>query len=273
MTQNRLADAVDVQAAIAAYKTRDSLTNCFLLPAEIERICSASACRISAGPRNLFILEQKESCVRIHYIINDTLERPLLEAASPLMLEILYRGKENAPAEAVDYWLREGFRENLVRDNLSAICSSASTYAHDNALSVENALSTEDADFARSLFDSLFDPYSSDRMTPAQARQLIDDGQLLIARINGRPVGALHHYLTGKCAWIGHVGLSAEARGKRIGTALVEEFIRLYNTQGITRFSLWVQALNAPANAMYSRLGFRYAGKSTLSLIKLNPTL
>lgn len=262
-------EAHEVQAAIAAYKTRDSISNCFLLPAEIERICDIDACRIVAGVRNLFILERKESCTRIHYIINDADERFPFETNLPLMLEILYRGKDNCPANAIDYWLREGFHENLIRDNLTASYTSIPTFTSNNRISVGTALSPEDAEFAHALFDNLFDPYSSDRMTLAQVRELTDNGQILIARLNGNPVGALHHYLIGKCAWIGHVGVDADARGKGAGAALVADFIKHYNTQGISRFSLWVQAQNTPACAMYNRFGFRYAGKSTLSLIKI----
>lgn len=59
---------------------------------------------------------------------------------------------------------------------------------------------------------------------------------------------------------ITNVAVRESARGKKIGYRMLTELMRLGEERGITAFTLEVRKSNAPALALYEKLGFETAG-------------
>lgn len=267
MTPRKITEAKDVLSLIDRYKNNSTLSNCYLLGPEIERLVHEGMLQYAADDVNAFLLEDKDNCYRIHYMVNSANKGFHFEADKPLMLEILFRGNDGLPEEIIGYWETQGFRRNLVRKHLSAKYSDLRLSPDSDHL-IHIADSEEEADFSRSLFNHSFDPYSGDYICKQESLELVKHSQILIAQKDGEPLGALHFYNVGKCAWIGHVAVSSQARGHGLGQALVSEFVRINHIDEKSRYALWVQEQNQAAVSMYERFGFKYAGKSSLSMIK-----
>ena len=265
----RITDFREAVTIVEQYKTRSTESNCFLMPDDLRRLAEEGCIFAYLEGTNAFILEDKGNCLRVHYMINNPEIGFSCRTDKPLMLELLFRGAVGMPEAMTAYWEREGFRRNLVRRNLSAKVSELQLLdSSGNDLSVSPASTDEEADFARKLFNSSFDPYSGDYLSPDEAKEIARSGRLLVAHYENHLIGALNFYTVGKCAWLGHVAVLPDARGKGAGMALVSEYIRRNHADDKSRFALWVQEQNIAATKMYDRLGFKYAGRSSLSMIK-----
>lgn len=267
MTPKIISDCSFASSLIERFKKADTKSNCYLMGPEIENLVNEGRLLYVTDNINVFLLEDKGNCYRIHYMINSVDKDFRVEADKPLMLEILFRGNDGLPEEIVGYWEKQGFHRNLVRKHLAAKYNDLH-YASDRKELIHIANSEEEAEFSQSLFNHSFDPYSGDYISRKEALELTKHGQILIAQNDGKALGALHFYNVGKCAWIGHVAVCSDARGHGLGQALVSEFIRINHIDEKSRYALWVQEQNIAAVAMYERFGFKYAGKSSLSMIK-----
>lgn len=270
MNPEKLTDSREAVAIIEQFKVHSTESNCYLMPNDISRLSEGNLLSVCIDGRNAFLFEDKGNCLRVHYMLNDLDRGFSIKADKPLMLEILFRGGEGEPTEATAYWERAGFRRNVVRRNLSAKINDLMIPHSSNLGSVRIQLASTDSEarFAREIFNSSFDPYSGDYLTHADANNLIENKQLLIATVANKYVGALNFFLVGRCASLGHVAVTPEARGQGVGLSLVSEYVCRNYTDEKSRYALWVQEHNIPAMKMYEQLGFKYAGKSSLSMIK-----
>jgi len=80
--------------------------------------------------------------------------------------------------------------------------------------------------------------------------------RLLVARLEGRPVGFLAVLGAPARRVIDLVGVDREAQGRGIGTALVASFVGLYRSSG-DALQVGTQIANTPSLRLYERLGFR----------------
>lgn len=269
MKAERINDVHEALAIIEQFKTRSTESNCFLMPDDLRSLVDERRLLVHLEGPNAFLLEDKGNCLRVHYMMNNPEIGFSCITDKPLMLELPFRGADGEPTSMVSYWEHEGFRRNLVRSNLSAKVSDIElSDLSDPNLVVSIAATDEEADFARKLFNSSFDPYSGDYLTPDNAKEIVASGKMLLAYDSEQPAGALNFYQVGKCTWLGHVAVLPSYRGRGVGIALVSEYIRKNNIDDKSRYALWVQEQNMAAIKMYNRLGFKYAGKSSLSMIK-----
>ena len=84
-----------------------------------------------------------------------------------------------------------------------------------------------------------------------------------------RFLGALHQTVENNVAWVSHLAVKESARGHHVGQALLNAFVEQNMVTEKSRYMLWVQHQNENAVCMYEKKGFKYIGKSSLSLIKL----
>lgn len=268
MKMKKVSDVDEALRLIEQFQTKSTLSNCYLMASELEKLVSAESLWYQSDGLNLFFLENKGNCYRVHYLLNDLGSNFESSVDMPLMLEILYKDKDGEPEDVVKYWGRHGFKRNLLRNNLSAKYSDIRLSANQSHADIRFAEGKKEGEFAQALFNNVFDPYSGDYLTSEDAEMLLDNRQILIAANGKNFCGALHFYRVGKCAWIGHVAVDSDARGSGFGSALVSEFIRLNHDDEKSRYALWVQSQNKSAVAMYDRFGFKSTGKSSLSMIK-----
>lgn len=269
MKPERITDVNEAIAVVEQFKTRSTESNCFLMPDDLRRLTNERRLLQHIEGANAFFLEDKGNCLRVHYMINNPEIGFSCKADKPLMLELLFRWTDGEPSYMVSYWEREGFRQNLVRRNLSARMSDIQLpNLPDTGLTVSIASTDEEADFARRLFNSSFDPYSGDYLTLEYAKEIVESGRMLLAYDAEQPLGALNFYPVGMCTWLGHVAVLPSSRGRGVGMALVSAYISRNHVDDKSRYALWVQEQNVAATKMYEQFGFKYAGKSSLSMIK-----
>ena len=218
---------------------------------------------------NAYLFEAKDGCYRLYYYLNDLEASDTLNAPAPMVTEILYRSTVGCPDAEVASLCRMGFEPNLVRDQYAAVYKDLAPAGSYNEVVVRPAVDLDEVQWACQLFNDMFDPYSGDFIPDQMHRQFLDSGSILLAAdAQGNRLGALHQTIERNVAWISHVAVVPDARGRHIGKALVDGFVERNHTSEKSRYMLWVQQQNTAAVAIYQNKGFKNLGKSTLSLIK-----
>lgn len=77
-----------------------------------------------------------------------------------------------------------------------------------------------------------------------------------VALVDGTPVGVALLGVRGEEAWLGGMGVLPERRGAGIGELLVRRLVETARDHGVRRVRLEVLEQNAPARAIYERVGF-----------------
>lgn len=221
------------------------------------------------GKNNAFLLVQKHTCFRVYYYLNDYDEGMVLDDGE-CVIEILYRGEATFPRDEIGYFERNGFRSNLKRDQYSGVYKDLKI---GNLISpeivIDYADSLQEVEEACMLFNHSFDKYSGDYISDKEFEALLENKQIIIAKdTQGGFLGALHQTVENRVAWISHVAVMPEARGRGVGTGLMETFVQNNHVDDKTRYMLWVQRINEPAVRMYQNAGFIFTGKTTFSMIK-----
>lgn len=218
---------------------------------------------------NAYLLEAKDGCYRLYYYLNDLEASDTLNAPVPMVTEILYRSTVGCPDAEVAFLRRMGFEPNLVRDQYAAVYKDLAPAGSYDQVVVRPAVDLDEVQWACQLFNDLFDPYSGDFITDQMHRPLLDSGSILLAAdARGNRLGALHQTIERNVAWISHVAVVPDARGRHVGKALVDDFVERNHATDKSRYMLWVQQQNTAAVAMYRNKGFTCLVKSTLSLIR-----
>ena len=78
----------------------------------------------------------------------------------------------------------------------------------------------------------------------------------LVARAGERVVGFAGMHVLWEMAHVTNVAVHPEFRGRGIGERLMRELIRIAYRRGAARMTLEVRVGNAPAQALYRKLGF-----------------
>lgn len=223
---------------------------------------------------NLFLLVEKdlknnEKAYRMYYYIGNIEEISDFKESHNWVVEILYRGEKFYPQAEIDYLTKCGFFINLIRDQYCGMYKDLIPSSSIEGISVECAQDKEEVRKACELFNASFDALSGDYIPTLWYDALFANGQIIIAKNkNGHFLGALHQTIDKGVAWISHVAVVSEARGKHVGQALLNTFVDNNYTTEKQRYMFWVQRQNEIAVNMYVKKGFKYLNKSTISLIK-----
>ena len=254
---------------VEKYGSKGCITNDYI-QREAESLITDGKLFEMCGERNAFLFVQKETCLRVYYYLNDLNETATFDGED-FVVEILYRGEAFYPQEVVTYLEKCGFKTNLVRDQYSGMYKDLQIGTFVGNLRIEEAQSIDEVKQACELFNASFDHYSGDFISESEYTSLLEGKNILIARDNAGNsfLGALHHTVENRVAWISHVAVLPEARGHHVGLGLAETFVQRYYVDEKSRYMLWVQHQNTAAVNMYQKMGFKYIGKSTLSMIKL----
>ena len=79
-----------------------------------------------------------------------------------------------------------------------------------------------------------------------------------VARLDGRPAGFAFLAIRGLTGWIGGMGVEPDARRRGLGDALMRGVIDVGRERGLKAIWLEVLEQNAPARALYEKLGFEH---------------
>lgn len=79
---------------------------------------------------------------------------------------------------------------------------------------------------------------------------------VLVAELNGQPVGYVTCHIKDQEGSIGLVGVGEAARGKGVGRVLVDAALYWYVQRGVAQVTVVTQARNIAAQRLYQRAGF-----------------
>ena len=216
---------------------------------------------------NAFLFVEKDGFLRVYYYVNDPLEIAIFDD-NEFVTEILYRDFQGEPTGQIDYLQSCGFRRHLTRDLMGARYAELTPSVPDTGLRIGNAVSLDEVRWAAELFNSTFDKWSGDYISPSYYRTLLDSNAILIAKdLQGNMLGAFESGAERNVNWLRHFAITESARGKGIGKALLNAVIEKGHVDEKSRYMLWVQHQNEKAVGMYQKKGFKYMGKSSLSMI------
>lgn len=256
-------DITEINRIIEDFSHKESVSNNYLLPAEIAFLVNAGRLSVCYAESNCYLFVAKAGgCSRLYYILNDMAEISAFEMDEPMMTEILFRGNVGVPEAQIEFFKTAGFKFNLQRDQYAAVITQIPDVEPNYVDSVKMA------DEAIALFNHTFDRYSGDFISKEETRKLLKDKNIIYISDNGELAGALHMTMAGKNAWISHLAVSPAYRRKGIASQLVDMYIASASARGAKRLMLWVQHQNEAAISLYERYGFAYTNKSTISLIK-----
>ena len=264
-----MSDIQQYQLIVERNRRQGCLSNDYL-QTRAEELIAEGRLFVDCHEQNAYLLEDKGNCYRMYYYLNDLITPDAVDfVEKPVVVEILYRGGDHFPVAERDYLLALGFEENLIRDQYAAVYKDLTPAIQTDSVKVREAENLNEVAWAAKLFNDTFDPYSGDFIADEELQTLFQNGQVLMAVDgSGSLLGALHQTVERNVAWISHVAVVADARGRHVGQALVDAFIERNHTSDKSRYMLWVQQQNTAAVAMYRNCGFKYLNKSTLSLIR-----
>ncbi len=246
-------------------------SNNYLQVDEINNLILQNKIFAIVGKENIYIFVKKEECQRLYYMIGNVSETVWLDDQDNYVTEILFRDTKGYPSVEVEYLKNSGMKEHLVRDLYEATycdLKPAIDIAKSTDITVEHAHSEDEAKYAIKLFNGLFDHYSGDYIPVNYSRQLFEERKLLIARYKDDICGALQMEMN-RAFWIAHLAVEEKARGRHVASALIRKYVEINYVDSKTRYAVWVQRQNEPAVNLYKKSGFKYTGKSTLSMLKL----
>jgi ribosomal protein S18 acetylase RimI-like enzyme len=114
------------------------------------------------------------------------------------------------------------------------------------------------ADLLTAAYDGYFVPFAVDEAQLAYMVEVfdLDLSRSLVAVEHGRPVGLANLGRRGERSWLGGVGVVPERRGSGIGESLTRMLLDRARDAGAREMVLEVIVENAPAIALYEKLGF-----------------
>lgn len=263
----QVTDLAEYQELVERYRQHGVRTNDYIQQ-EASSLIQQGKLFALCQEHNAFLFVRKDAGMRLYYYLNDLHENAHLISFKDLVIEILFRS--NIPDEEVNYFVREGFSVNLVRDQYCGTYKDLSIVNVAVGVKFEIARTLEMVAEVCELFNASFDRLSGDFIPIAHYAKLLSRGAIIVAldANTNQMLGALHQTQVRGVNWISHVAVKTEARGKRIGSGLVSRFLENNRVDDKTRYMLWVQRQNEVAVKMYRQMGFKYMNKSTLSLIK-----
>lgn len=271
MELNKFINISEYDNLLLQYKIKGGWCNNYMMAAEVDKHISDGNLFWIFTKDNLFIFLKKDVCYRLYYCINNHTEAINFELPDVVTVEILYRGENFYPQEEISYLEECGFSVNLVRDFYVGKFSEMNIEKFElekEGIKIKIADTEEEISFAVNLFNTSFDIYTGDFMNINNAKLFIDEKCISIIYYNGICLGACHAYEKNKVFYLAHLAVLPEARGKKLGKILMGEMITRYSINENSRYSLWVQHDNRVAKNIYKSLGYKYANKSTISLIK-----
>ncbi len=254
---------------LTCYKRKDGKNNDYL-QRDIENLIATGLISEYCDESNAYLFVKKTIGYRLYYYLNDFTQIPDFNDVQDVVVEILYRGEEFYPTREIEFFRQSGFNINLIRDQYSGVYKDFSDINTTCCgFTVSYAETVADVKAACELFNATFDVLSGDYISEDEYNGLLASDSIFIAKdSDGNFLGALHQSFAGKVAVLSHIAVNPSARGRYIGKALLDKFIDANKAEGNGRFQLWVQQQNEAAVNMYRKKGFKYAAKSTISLIK-----
>jgi len=245
-------------------------TNNFLLLEQVNALLTEHKLFFTEQENNLVFLVNRRISYQIYFHLNNLNNSFNIVADKPLMMEMVYRGEANRPHDILNFWENNGFKTHLTRDNLALIYNKKNTEININKhINVQLASTDNEANYTTTLFEKDLDKYTGDLKTYEEILLYVKNKNVLCAYEGEKICGALQFEWKNNNCWLGHIVVDEAYRGKGIAPCLVNRYLELNKQNEQSRYQLWVIQDNKPAVDLYKKFGFIYAGKSTVSMLKM----
>ena len=255
---------------IKQYSIKGTSTNNYQLPVTFGGPITSSHLYSATNNNNLFLLLKKGLYYKAFYYLNNLEAEAIQWPVLPVVLEILYRGKDNYPSSTITFWETQGFKKHLARDFMTATLQAPPEKpVADTNIKIVKASSESEAIFALDCMKTALDPFTGDQKTIKELSSAMADKNLYVAYYGSLPAGFFRQEIRNEITYLGHLVVDDAFRGKGIAQQLVYRFLADSFKGTPSRYQLWVIKNNAGALNLYKKFGFLYAGKSTQSMLKI----
>lgn len=252
------------------YTLKDTFTNNYLMAEQVSSLIENKNLTFLEGSKNLFFFVEQLNAIQIYNHLNDLEEQIELPIHLSFMMEIVYRGQLKRPYNVLDFWNKNNFITHLTRDNYSLVYKSKIEGVKTNSkIDLSFAQTDEESGYIHQLFSKDLDKYTGDQKSLEEINKYVSDGLIIVSRIENQLCGALQFEWKSNNCWLGHIVVDGQFRGQGIASTLVDYYIEINKKTDQTRYQLWVIDDNLAVVNLYKRFGFIYAGKSTVSMLKL----
>jgi len=264
-----ISDIKQIDDIFGRYFKKGTITNSYLLEDSFKSLISKGHLHCTFGINNCCLLMKESEFFQLHYFINDLKENLNIDTDFPVVIEILYRGESQKPVDVFNFWLNNNFERYLTRDNYSlSYVKRDSEQVLLPQLKIKAADTESEIKFCYELIKTTFDLFTGDIPGLDEIEKDAMGEKILCAYSDGTLSGVLRHELKNNTAWLNHIAVKSEFRGKGISSALVNAFISYYYNTGNSRFMLWVEQNNFKAISLYTKFGFIYSNKSSASFLR-----
>lgn len=268
MKLNKVTDYTRYVNIVNEFKQVGTISNDYL-QAEVSNLIAQELLYEYCTTKNAFLFVEKEGFFRMYYYLNDLSQITCFDDVE-LVIEILFRGDVSSVNSEITYFEKCGFKKNLIRDQYAGRYSDFVNPVKPKGVVIQEASTLDEVQWACELFNSSFDKWSGDYISINKYPILLNNGDILLAKdLHGNLLGATQRELKKGIVNWAHLAVISSARGMGIGTLLMDAFIERNHVDDRTRYMMWVQRQNSTAIRMYQHKGFKYIGKSTISMVKL----
>ena len=234
MTMKQITDYKEVSPLVLRYFKRGVLTNNFLTPADYRAEIAEGRLFYEKTEDVLCLYVKRDGFYRLYfYALKEDAVFP--DVSLPQMAEISGAGTKVAEYNGF-YKVMDRIKLEITREASGEILSPKKE---------------TDAKSIYSLLLESFDPKTACLPTLTQLQKEVAQGNVLVHKIKEETAGILRFEKSGKYAQIKHLCVSEKFRGRKVGTALVKEFLTYH-----PKAFVWTGRDNLAAIGLYRSLGF-----------------
>jgi len=252
-------------------KEVDSLalfSNIYLLKPEIEQMVEQGLLVQQTQSRLLFLYDKGGyyQCLGIIKLL-DLQEK--LTSDMPIVFDLDFREElTDAQIKGTSLLEKLGFKEvaTSVKLHLYFDKLRESFLADDPNITIRHAVEN-DLEAVDMLWGMALPPNVYLRLSTRELETYIENGQVLIAIINSKIVGALQYEVKRGVCLFHHVAVDQKYRGHKVATRLVRYALELAKNQNARSSAVWVVEENQGALLFYENIGYRKETKHTKRFI------
>jgi len=267
----KIESTAQLDSLITRFYLKGTQTNNYLLAdAYTELIATERLFCIEQGA-NAILLVDNPLFFRLYFYLNDLDSEFEVKAEKPITMELLYRGAERRPLDLLAYWQKAGFSTHLTRDQLFITYDQIQWQTNLNdSVSIKIGTQIQEAEYAHTLLEDSLDIYTGDHMELEAVQEHLQAGNLLMAYTGDSLCGVLQMESKKTGTWLGHVAVDPAFRGQGIAKKLVDAYLKSNAGNEKAKYQLWVIEDNEAAYRLYRNFGFKYAGRSTVSMLRID---
>ncbi len=234
-----------------------SLTNCFFLPAAVQKKVEDGTLYGLEVDSGLLLLDDNGGFYRCYYYLSPKGKPDRLTLDKNAVIEFPFNGemgeRQRQQVSLID---RMGFR--LGRESGMMSAAPTALIGHGQAQERCSGAQSRDAEGIMALLTGCFNPmyaFLPDRKALSDA---IDQGRVLVVREGDRVAAALVSGFEKRIATVNQVAVDPDYRRRGYAGALMHTYHSLYVGRAAS-FRHWVDINNVPAVNMYLGLGYTFS--------------